>query len=121
MLDQSHNVTDPIESLMTSAGETVRAYVQAHMVDRARLSEYQEKNDALMALGTLKRAFQTDVEPILAKRGRHRPGAVRKVRPLSRDPRALGRLRLEQQMPRQIEVLRYSTNSEFHHAVMPPF
>src|ERR671930_315603 len=28
MLDQSHNVTDPIESLMTSAAELSRAYVQ---------------------------------------------------------------------------------------------
>ena len=37
MLDQSHNVTDPIESLMTSAIEVVRAYVQAHLVDRAAL------------------------------------------------------------------------------------
>ena len=36
MLDQSHNVTDPLESLMTSAAEVVRAYVQAHLVDRAR-------------------------------------------------------------------------------------
>ncbi len=75
MLDQSHNVTDPIESLMTSAVEVVRAYVQAHIVDRAQLAEHQEKNDALMALGTLKRAFQTDVEPILAM-ARHRAGGA---------------------------------------------
>jgi L-rhamnose isomerase/sugar isomerase len=66
MLDQSHNVTDPAESLMASAGELVRAYVQAHLVDRAELAEHQEKNDALMALDTLKRAFRTDVSPILA-------------------------------------------------------
>ena len=38
MLDQSHNVTDPIESLMTSAVEVVRAYVQAHLVDREALA-----------------------------------------------------------------------------------
>ena len=29
MLDQSHNVTDPIESLMLSAVEVQRAYAQA--------------------------------------------------------------------------------------------
>jgi L-rhamnose isomerase/sugar isomerase len=75
MLDQSHNVTDPIESLMTSAVEVVRAYVQAHLVDRVRLAEYQEKNDALMALGTLKSAFQTDVSPILAM-ARYRAGGA---------------------------------------------
>src|SRR5207244_4895300 len=43
ILDQSHNVTDPIESLMMSAAELVRAYVQAHLLDRQALSEAQEK------------------------------------------------------------------------------
>jgi L-rhamnose isomerase/sugar isomerase len=66
MLDQSHNVTDPAESLMASAAELARAYVQAHLVDRAELAEHQERNDALMALETLKRAFRTDVSPLLA-------------------------------------------------------
>jgi L-rhamnose isomerase/sugar isomerase len=75
MLDQSHNVTDPIESLMTSAGELGRAYVQAHLVDRARLAEEQEGNDALGALQSLKEAFHTDVEPILAM-ARHRAGGA---------------------------------------------
>jgi L-rhamnose isomerase/sugar isomerase len=75
MLDQSHNVTDPVESLMTSAAEVVRAYVQAHLVDRARLAELQEANDALLALQTLKEAFSTDVEPILAM-ARHRAGGA---------------------------------------------
>jgi L-rhamnose isomerase/sugar isomerase len=75
MLDQSHNVTDPLESLMTSAAEAVRAYVQAHLVDREQLAEHQDGNDALLALQTLKRAFQTDVEPILAM-ARHRAGGA---------------------------------------------
>jgi L-rhamnose isomerase/sugar isomerase len=75
MLDQSHNVTDPIESLMTSAVELVRGYVQAHLVDRARLAECQERNDALLALQTLKEAFVTDVDPILAM-ARHRAGGA---------------------------------------------
>jgi L-rhamnose isomerase / sugar isomerase len=66
MLDQSHNVTDPIESLMVSAMEVVRAYAQALLVDRAALDGFQEANDALMATQTLKAAFRTDVEPILA-------------------------------------------------------
>lgn len=66
MLDQSHNVTDPIESLMVSAMEVQRAYAQALLVDRAALEAHQEENDALMATNTLKRAFCTDVGPILA-------------------------------------------------------
>ena len=94
MLDQSHNVTDPIESLMTSAVEVVRAYVQAHLVDRAQLAEHQERNDALLALQTAEAArSQTDVEPILAhgapSRGRrHRPGGRL---PRERLPAARGR------------------------------
>jgi L-rhamnose isomerase/sugar isomerase len=75
MLDQSHNVTDPLESLMTSAAELVRAYVQAHLVDREALAHYQAGNDALLALETLKQAFRTDVEPILAM-ARHRAGGA---------------------------------------------
>ncbi len=66
MLDQSHNVTDPIESLMVSAMEVQRAYAQALIVDRTALEGFQEANDALMATTALKRAFRTDVEPILA-------------------------------------------------------
>jgi L-rhamnose isomerase/sugar isomerase len=75
MLDQSHNVTDPIESLMTSAIELQRAYAQALLVDRQALADYQQENDALMAAQTLKRAFTTDVQPILA-RARQRNGAA---------------------------------------------
>jgi L-rhamnose isomerase / sugar isomerase len=66
MLDQSHNVTDPIESLMVSAMEVQRAYAAALLVDRAALDQFQTGNDALMATTTLKQAFRTDVEPILA-------------------------------------------------------
>ena len=43
MLDQSHNVTDPIESLMTSAIELQRAYAQALIVDRKTLHESQDR------------------------------------------------------------------------------
>jgi L-rhamnose isomerase / sugar isomerase len=80
MLDQSHNVTDPVESLMTSAMEVVRAYVQAHLVDRGALLDYQDTNDALMALETLKRAYRTDVSSILAM-ARYRSGGA--IDPLS--------------------------------------
>lgn len=76
MLDQSHNVTDPIESLMASAAELLRAYVQAHLVDREALSEAQEKGDPLMALAALKRAFTTDVSPILAVARQRAGGAI---------------------------------------------
>ncbi|MBW9063645.1 L-rhamnose catabolism isomerase [Rhizobium herbae] len=79
MLDQSHNVTDPIESLMNSAMEVSRAYAQALLVDRKALEGYQESNDALMATETLKSAFRTHVEPILAMARFEAGGAIAPV------------------------------------------
>jgi L-rhamnose isomerase/sugar isomerase len=76
LIDQSHNVTDPIESLMISASEIRRAYAQALLVDRAALDAAQESNDALLASETLKRAFRTDVEPILAMARLRAGGAI---------------------------------------------
>ncbi len=76
MLDQSHNVTDPIESLMLSAIEVQRAYAAALLVDRKALTAYQESNDALMATQTLKVAYRTDVEPILAMARFNSGGAI---------------------------------------------
>jgi L-rhamnose isomerase/sugar isomerase len=79
MLDQSHNVTDPIESLMNSAMEVQRSYVKALLVDREILSDYQEKNDALLAANTLKEAFNIDVSPILAKARLMSGGAINPI------------------------------------------
>jgi L-rhamnose isomerase / sugar isomerase len=76
MLDQSHNVTDPIESLMMSAGELTRAYVQAHLIDRGALAEAQDRCDPLMALAALKQAFTADVSPILAMARGRAGGAI---------------------------------------------
>ena len=75
MLDQSHNVTDPIESLIVSAIELQRACAQSLLVDRDALARFQDANDALMATQTLKRAYTTDVTPILA-RARIKTGAA---------------------------------------------
>jgi L-rhamnose isomerase/sugar isomerase len=76
MLDQSHNVTDPVESLMMSAVELQRAYVQAYLIDRAALSEAQEKSDPLRALAVLKQAFTADVAPIIAMARQRAGGAI---------------------------------------------
>lgn len=43
ILDQSHNVTDPTESLITSAIELGRAYAQVLLVDRTQLADYQQR------------------------------------------------------------------------------
>ncbi|MFK0386497.1 L-rhamnose catabolism isomerase [Agrobacterium sp. NPDC090273] len=76
MIDQSHNVTDPIESLISSANEIRRAYAQALLVDRSALDGFQHDNDALMATDTLKRAYRSDVEPILARARQLAGGAI---------------------------------------------
>ena len=44
-------------------------------MDREALATYQERNDVMMAAQTLKRAFTTDVTPILAQ-ARARKGAA---------------------------------------------
>lgn len=76
MIDQSHNVTDPIESLMSSSIEIARAYVQASLVDRKALAEAQEANDTLTAHRLLKAAYLTDVSPILAEARTRQGGAL---------------------------------------------
>lgn len=96
MLDQSHNVTDPVESLMMSAVELVRAYVQAHLVDRDALTEAQNNCDPLLALSILKQAFTTDVAPILAV-ARERAGGA--IDPLNAYRRSGYRLRKAEERP----------------------
>ncbi|GFZ82053.1 L-rhamnose catabolism isomerase [Elstera cyanobacteriorum] len=76
MLDQSHNVTDPIESLMSSAMEVQRRYAQALLIDRAALTDAQTACDALGAHTLLKQAFNTDVSPLLAEVRRRAGGAI---------------------------------------------
>ncbi len=76
MLDQSHNVTDPIESLMSSAGAVQRSYAQALIVDRGALDAAQDANDALAATQLLQRAFQTDVTPLLQRVRMDAGGAI---------------------------------------------
>jgi len=76
MLDQSHNVTDPVESLVNSAIEVQRSYIKSLLVDRETLYACQESNDALMASNTLKVAFNKDVSPILAMARLRQGGAI---------------------------------------------
>ena len=79
MLDQSHNVTDPIESLMYSAAEVQRAFVKSLLVDREALTHHQNTNDAMMAQATLKQAYNLDVEPILQMARSQEGGAISPV------------------------------------------
>lgn len=76
MLDQSHNVTDPIESLISSAATVQSLYAKALLVDRDALSDLQVGNDALMAHRTLNEAYETDVRPIVAMARERNGGAI---------------------------------------------
>jgi len=76
MIDESNNVTDPIESLIASATEIQRAYAQALVVDQAALEAAQEANDVMLALNLFKAGFNTDVSPILAEARRRSGGAI---------------------------------------------
>jgi L-rhamnose isomerase/sugar isomerase len=76
MIDQSHNVTDPIESLMASAMEIQRAFIQASLIDRQSLAAAQEASDVMLGHRLVKQAFITDVSPVLAEARRRKGGAV---------------------------------------------
>ena len=76
MIDQSHNVTDPIESLMASAMEIQRAYIQASLIDRSGLAAAQEDSDVMLGHRLVKQAFISDVSPILAEARRRKGGAI---------------------------------------------
>jgi L-rhamnose isomerase / sugar isomerase len=76
MIDQSHNVTDPIESMMSSAEAIASCYAKAIIVDRDALHAAQDGNDTMMAFQALRRAYNVDVAPILAMARMEAGGAI---------------------------------------------
>jgi L-rhamnose isomerase/sugar isomerase len=76
MIDQSHNVTDPIESLISSAETIAATYAKALIIDRAALHAAQAESDVLGGHLLVKQAFVTDVSPILAEARRRKSGAI---------------------------------------------
>ena len=76
MIDQSHNVTDPIESMLSSAEAIAAAYAKALIVDRAALHDAQETNDVMLAFQVLRAGYRTDVSPLLAQVRKAAGGAI---------------------------------------------
>ncbi|WP_237438259.1 TIM barrel protein [Alteraurantiacibacter buctensis] len=76
MIDQSHNVTDPIESMLASAEAIAGCYARAQLVDREALHAAQEANDVMLAFRTLRAAYEIDVGPILAMARMEQGGAI---------------------------------------------
>ena len=79
MIDQSHNLKDPIEAFLQTADQLQKAYAKALLVDRERLATYRAKNDVLKAENTLKEAYETDVGPLVAEARRRQNGALAPV------------------------------------------
>jgi len=76
MIDQSHNLKDPIEALLQTVDQLQQAYAKACLVDHDELASHQASGDVLMAERTLKRAYETDVRPLVAEARRRRGGAL---------------------------------------------
>jgi L-rhamnose isomerase/sugar isomerase len=76
LIDQSHNVTDPIESMLSSAEAIAGAYAKALAVDRAALHDAQESNDVMMAFQALRQGYRTDVSPLIAQARMAAGGAI---------------------------------------------
>ncbi len=76
MIDQSHNVTDPIESMMSSAEAIASCYAKAILVNREALHAAQDGNDTMMAFQAPRRAYNVDVAPILAMARMESGGAI---------------------------------------------
>ncbi len=85
MIDQSHNVTDPIESLMQSAIEiAARLCPGVAGRPRRRSPPRRTESDVLGGHRLIKQAFITDVTPILAEARRRKGGAIDPIADLSR-------------------------------------
>jgi L-rhamnose isomerase/sugar isomerase len=85
VIDQSHNIKNPIEEMIESIEAIARAYAQALLVDFPRLEEARREADATLADQLLKNAFFSPaVDAILGK--------VRDERQLPRDPLAAFRV-----------------------------
>ena len=86
MIDESHNVKDPIEDLIQSTDEIQNGLARALLVDLDALAAARDADDPALAAEVLQTAYRTDVRPLVAE-ARRRNGAA--LAPL-RTYRALG-------------------------------
>ncbi|HMG40928.1 MAG TPA: TIM barrel protein [Acidimicrobiales bacterium] len=75
MIDESHNLKDPLEDLIQASDAIQHALAQALCLDRPSLRDAQEANDPARAAEVLHRAWRTDVRPLVAE-ARRRNGAA---------------------------------------------
>jgi L-rhamnose isomerase/sugar isomerase len=75
MIDESHNLKDPVEDLMQATDTIQHTLASALCVPREELAEAQQANDPARAAEVVHRAFRTDVRPLVAE-ARRRNGAA---------------------------------------------
>jgi L-rhamnose isomerase/sugar isomerase len=75
MIDESHNLKDPLEDLIQATDAIQHTLAQALLVDRMALADAQQKNDPAAAAEALHAAYRTDVRPLVAE-ARRRNGAA---------------------------------------------
>jgi L-rhamnose isomerase / sugar isomerase len=76
MIDQSHNVKDPIEEMLQTCEELASAYCKALLVNREALAEAQANGDPVTAEKILKAAFFAPVSGLLARLRLEKGGAA---------------------------------------------
>lgn len=76
MIDQSHNLKDPIEALLQTVDQLQQAHAKACLVAHDELAAHQASGDVIMAERTLKRAYETDVRTIVAEARKQSGGAI---------------------------------------------
>lgn len=75
MIDESHNVKDPIEDLIQATDEIQVGLARALLVDRDELAAAQDADDPARAAEVLQTAYRADVRPLVAE-ARRRQGAA---------------------------------------------
>jgi len=76
MIDESHNLKDPVEDLIQATDQIQVALAQALLVKREELQEAQRANDPARAAEVLQRAYRTDVRPMVAEARRRNRAAL---------------------------------------------
>jgi L-rhamnose isomerase / sugar isomerase len=76
MIDESHNLKDPLEDLIQATDNIQVELAHALCVDRAALTDAQEANDPARAAEVLNRAYRTDVRPLVAEARRRNNAAI---------------------------------------------
>ena len=79
MIDQSHNLKDPIEALLQTVDQLQQACAKAALVDHAALEGHQEAGDVILAEMALKDAYETDVRPLVREARLRGGGALEPV------------------------------------------